>query len=396
MRRDDDATFGELVDESFGGARAGVLDLGSLRRLLLAILTRLGIRDEPAHGSEVVARIRACEDGLAQVLKLVEDIQSQTSALKLQSEELHIRQQGELRDAGVRLEARIDALETQKADGEQMDILRRLIRDTDQRETCRHLDERVRLHEEAIERLTKECRQLDDLQRVLDRMKLTLTSDPYKQSIQSIKNFGKKSSLPADSETAAADELSGSVSASILKLKRECDELQEAIGCLRDDNKHKHVHIQHLLRTSENLQENKIDKRSLHVEVKKQLEAQWKSFQRSRQRPHSPEDSWLDVQDGNAAAIRKQLLDTHHCLSCDRHIVTQLYAAKSVLRAWPSGSSTRPTSELQGFRYPSVSRSCGGGRAVSTPSRRLHSGWRPRSHMGAPAPPSPNNLDCQC
>ncbi|XP_057673538.1 uncharacterized protein LOC130904645 isoform X2 [Corythoichthys intestinalis] len=244
MRRDDDATFGELVDESFGGARAGVLDLGSLRRLLLAILTRLGIRDEPAHGSEVVARIRACEDGLAQVLKLVEDIQSQTSALKLQSEELHIRQQGELRDAGVRLEARIDALETQKADGEQMDILRRLIRDTDQRETCRHLDERVRLHEEAIERLTKECRQLDDLQRVLDRMKLTLTSDPYKQSIQSIKNFGKKSSLPADSETAAADELSGSVSASILKLKRECDELQEAIGCLRDDNKHKHVHIQ--------------------------------------------------------------------------------------------------------------------------------------------------------
>ncbi|XP_077474728.1 uncharacterized protein LOC144088277 [Stigmatopora argus] len=324
MRRDDDATFEELLDDSFGGARTGVLDLGSLRRLLLALLTRLGIRDERARGSEILVRIRACEDGLAQVLKLVEDFQAQTTALKLQSEELHVRQQGELKDAGVRLEARIDALETQKADGEQMDVLRRLVCDTDQREACRHLDERVRLHEDAIERLTKECCQLDDLQRALDRMKLT--SDLSKKRIQSTTELARNLSLPAEPKMATAvDELSGSMPASILKLQRECDKLQEAIGSLRDDNKLKHVHIQHLLRTSENLQEIKVDKRSLHGEVKKQLEAHLKNLPRNHQKT---EDAPREVRgDDTAAAIRKQLLDTHHCLSCDRHIVMQLYAA---------------------------------------------------------------------
>ncbi|XP_077590757.1 uncharacterized protein LOC144208669 isoform X2 [Stigmatopora nigra] len=385
MRPDDDVTFEELLDDSFGGPRAGVLDLGSLRRLLLALLTRLGIRDERARGSEIVVRIQACEDGLAQVLKLVQDVQAQTTALKLQSEELSVRQQGELKDAGVRLEARIDALETQKADGEQMDVLRRLVSDTDQREACRHLDERVRLHEDAIERLTKECHQLDDLQRALDRMKLT--SDLSKKRIQSTTKLARNLSPPAEPKmaTAAVDELSGSMPASILKLQRECDKLQEAIGSLRDDNKLKHVHIQHLLRTSENLQEIKVDKRSLQGEVKKQLEAHLKNLPRNHQRP---EDAPSEVRgEDTAAAIRKQLLDTHHCLSCDRHIVMQLYAAKSALGAWPSGIGSRPTSELPSFRYPSVSRSCGGGRVETTPSRRQLSGWRARSRAGTPVPP---------
>ncbi|XP_061605211.1 uncharacterized protein LOC133465988 isoform X4 [Phyllopteryx taeniolatus] len=334
MLRGDDVTFADLLDLSFGTPRSGVVDLGSLRRLLLAIVTRLGIRDagaaEQARGSELLGRVRACEDGLAQALKLLQDVRDQTSAVKLRTEELHLRHQ----DGGVRLEARVDALEARKADGEQVEVLRQLVRDTghvrlpalalrspyvlaasfllmfscsrsDRREACRQLDERVRRHEDAVERLTEECRQ-----------------------------------------------------ASISKLQRECDKLQEAIRRLHDDNKHKHVHIQQLLRTTEHLQENKADKRSLHAEVKKHLEAEHKNLQSTRERRRSSEDSQHDAEGATAAGVRKQLLDTHHCLSCDRRVVRHLHAAKSVTGAWP-------LSDVTHFRYPPVSRSCGGARTVT-------------------------------
>ncbi|XP_077386628.1 uncharacterized protein LOC144024297 isoform X3 [Festucalex cinctus] len=348
---DDDATFSDLLDLSFGGPRVGALDLGYLHRLLLALLNRLGIRDvsaaERTRGSELLERVRACEDGLEQALRLAQDLQEQMSAIKLRAEELHLRQQGlasaswldELKDAGARLRTRVDTLEAAKADGEQIDLLRRLIGDTDRREACRHLDERVRLHEDAIERLTKQCCQLTGGQ------------------------------------------------ASILKLQSECDKLQEAIRRLSDDNKHKHIHILQLLRTTEELQENKVDKRSLPAEVKKQLdEAQQKNFQWSREKLRSPVDSQQDAGDVTAAGIRKQLLETHHCLSCDRHVIRHLHAhaTKNVPGAWPNGSTvSRPLTDLTHFRYPPVSRSCGGGHTVtSTPQRRL-SGWRPHSQTMA-------------
>ncbi|XP_077386621.1 uncharacterized protein LOC144024297 isoform X2 [Festucalex cinctus] len=343
---DDDATFSDLLDLSFGGPRVGALDLGYLHRLLLALLNRLGIRDvsaaERTRGSELLERVRACEDGLEQALRLAQDLQEQMSAIKLRAEELHLRQQGlasaswldELKDAGARLRTRVDTLEAAKADGEQIDLLRRLIGDTDRREACRHLDERVRLHEDAIERLTKQCCQLDDLQGALDRMMPSLTSEPSHRRGRSPNDLGGKLSLLlerklADGVRRQVEEdakLTGG-QASILKLQSECDKLQEAIRRLSDDNKHKHIHILQLLRTTEELQENKVDKRSLPAEVKKQLdEAQQKNFQWSREKLRSPVDSQQDAGDVTAAGIRKQLLETHHCLSCDRHVIRHLHA----------------------------------------------------------------------
>lgn len=74
MRRDDDATFSDLLDLSFGGPRAGALDLVYLRRLLLALLSRLGIRDvsaaERARQTGLLERVGACEDALEQVCGL--------------------------------------------------------------------------------------------------------------------------------------------------------------------------------------------------------------------------------------------------------------------------------------------------------------------------------------
>ncbi|XP_077412489.1 uncharacterized protein LOC144043124 isoform X2 [Vanacampus margaritifer] len=411
MRRedDDDVTFSDLLDLSFGGPRVGALDLGYLRRLLLALLHRLGIRDasaaERARGSELLERLRACEDGLEQALRLAQDVQEQMSAIKLRAEELHLRQQGfasaswldELKDASARLRVRVDSLEAAKGDGEQMDVLRRLIDDTDRREACRRLDERVRLHEDAIERLTKQCCQLDDLQAALDRMMPSLTSEPSDRRGRNPDDLGGKLSLLLESKLAEGArrqleedaKLTGGQT-SILKLQSECDKLQEAIRRLSDDNKHKHIHILQLLRTSEELQENKVDKRSLHAEVKKQLdEAQQKNFPWSREKLRSPKDSQQDVGDATAAGIRKQLLETHHCLSCDRHVIRHLHAAKSVSGVWPNSSTgSRPLTDLTQFRYPPVSRSCGGGHTVtSTPQRRL-SGWRPHSQtVGGAAGP---------
>ncbi|XP_061605210.1 myosin-11-like isoform X3 [Phyllopteryx taeniolatus] len=359
MLRGDDVTFADLLDLSFGTPRSGVVDLGSLRRLLLAIVTRLGIRDagaaEQARGSELLGRVRACEDGLAQALKLLQDVRDQTSAVKLRTEELHLRHQ----DGGVRLEARVDALEARKADGEQVEVLRQLVRDTDRREACRQLDERVRRHEDAVERLTEECRQLDDPRGASDRTVSSLTSDPCEKRGRGPDDLGGKSSLLLERKMADGVRRQHDVAeASISKLQRECDKLQEAIRRLHDDNKHKHVHIQQLLRTTEHLQENKADKRSLHAEVKKHLEAEHKNLQSTRERRRSSEDSQHDAEGATAAGVRKQLLDTHHCLSCDRRVVRHLHAAKSVTGAWP-------LSDVTHFRYPPVSRSCGGARTVT-------------------------------
>ncbi|XP_061701504.1 227 kDa spindle- and centromere-associated protein isoform X2 [Syngnathoides biaculeatus] len=342
-RDDDDVTFADLLDLSFGTPRLGVVDLGSLRRLLLAIVTRLGI--EQARGSELLDRIRTCEDGLAQALTLLQDVRDQTSAAKLRSEELYrdlaSASLDGLKDAGVRLEARVDALEARKADGEQVDELRRLVRDADRREACRHLDERVRRHEDAIERLSRECRQLDDLREAADRVMSSLTSDKRGRDPHAL---GAKSDLLP--ERKMADAVRPQHEASISKLQRECDKLQEAVRRLHDDNKHKQVHIQQLLRTAEHLQENKADKSSLHAEVK-HLEAERRNLRRSGgERRRSPEDSQRDAEAATAAGVRKQLLDTHRCLSCDRRVLRHLDAA-----------------------YPPVSRSCGG--ATSAPRRRL-------------------------
>ncbi|XP_019722080.1 uncharacterized protein LOC109513826 isoform X1 [Hippocampus comes] len=412
MRRDDDATFSDLLDLSFGGPRAGALDLVYLRRLLLALLSRLGIRDvsaaERARQTGLLERVGACEDALEQALGLARDVQEQMSVMKQRAEELHVRQQGlasasldELKDEGALLRARVDALETAKADKEQMDVLRRLIGDTDRREACRLLDERVKLHEDAIERLTQQCRQLDDLRGALDRMMSSLTSEPSDLRCRSTDDLNGKLSLLLERKMAETvrwqrhedAQLTGGP-VSILKLQSECDKLQEAIRRLHDDSKHKQVHIQQLVRTSEDLQENKVDKRLLHVEVKKQLdEAQLKNFHRSRERLRSPEDFEHDGEDATAAGIRKQLLETHHCLSCDRHVIRHLNAAKSLLGAWPSGrGGGRPLTDLTHFRYPRVSRSCGGIRTVTyTPQRRLNgAGPRGQTPPAGPVQPPPH------
>ncbi|XP_061605214.1 uncharacterized protein LOC133465988 isoform X7 [Phyllopteryx taeniolatus] len=229
----------------------------------------------------------------------------------------------------------------------------------DRREACRQLDERVRRHEDAVERLTEECRQLDDPRGASDRTVSSLTSDPCEKRGRGPDDLGGKSSLLLERKMADGVRRQHDVAeASISKLQRECDKLQEAIRRLHDDNKHKHVHIQQLLRTTEHLQENKADKRSLHAEVKKHLEAEHKNLQSTRERRRSSEDSQHDAEGATAAGVRKQLLDTHHCLSCDRRVVRHLHAAKSVTGAWP-------LSDVTHFRYPPVSRSCGGARTVT-------------------------------
>nr|XP_057905603.1 uncharacterized protein LOC131103376 isoform X1 [Doryrhamphus excisus] len=422
---EDDATFGELLDLSFGNPRAGVVDFGALHRLLHAVLTHLGIGESStvrqAH-PDVLGRIRACEDGVVTALKLIQEVEQQIEQMKRKGEELQDRAcetLDGLRDVGEQLDGRVASLEVEKVDQAQLALVRELIADTDRRDVCRHLDERLRSQQDAIRSLTDHRLQLDDLRGALDHMMPPLTSDPSCGET----SVGGKLSLLFERQQQDMQHVRG-LQASISQLERDCEDLREAVGRLHDDNKHKHLHVQQLLRSQDQLRDTKADKRSLHAQVC-----------RLDKLIH---DQWNDIQDGmllpersqrrHAAAVRKYGSHSRHhhasipspatcvcvrvcvcvyvcvctcvhvcvcvcvrvcvcvcvcrqllCLSCDPPI-THLHTPTS-LGVSPSGTGT----DFTDFRYPRVSRSCGGGHTVTSGSQRRFSVWRHHGHTAGGA-----------
>ncbi|XP_054615684.1 uncharacterized protein LOC129171247 isoform X2 [Dunckerocampus dactyliophorus] len=184
-------------------------------------------------------------------------------------------------------------------------------------------------------------------------------------------SVGRKLSLLFERQQQDMQHVRG-LQASILQLQRDCEDLQKAVGRLHDDNKHKHLHILQLLRSQDQLQDTKADKHSLHAKVcqlDKLIQDQWNDIQ---ERMSLPEHS----QHRHAAAVRKQLL----CLSCDPPIITHLQAPTSV-----GVSPSRTLTDVADFRYPKVSRSCGGGHTVTSGSQRRFSVWRHHSHAAGGA-----------
>nr|XP_057905606.1 uncharacterized protein LOC131103376 isoform X3 [Doryrhamphus excisus] len=352
---EDDATFGELLDLSFGNPRAGVVDFGALHRLLHAVLTHLGIGESStvrqAH-PDVLGRIRACEDGVVTALKLIQEVEQQIEQMKRKGEELQDRAcetLDGLRDVGEQLDGRVASLEVEKVDQAQLALVRELIADTDRRDVCRHLDERLRSQQDAIRSLTDHRLQLDDLRGALDHMMPPLTSDPSCGET----SVGGKLSLLFERQQQDMQHVRG-LQASISQLERDCEDLREAVGRLHDDNKHKHLHVQQLLRSQDQLRDTKADKRSLHAQVC-----------RLDKLIH---DQWNDIQDGMLLPERSQR----------RHAAA---VRNTSLGVSPSGTGT----DFTDFRYPRVSRSCGGGHTVTSGSQRRFSVWRHHGHTAGGA-----------
>ncbi|XP_074552482.1 uncharacterized protein LOC141809390 [Halichoeres trimaculatus] len=235
-------------------------------------------------------------------------------------------------------------------------------------------------------------------------------------------------------------ELMNDLQKAILQLQAECEKLNETTRCLQEDNVQKQSHIQELYKTTEELEERKAgkevlesvmkcDKSSLdskvsHVQfdsvieelnalfqellnkvsgqeqvierlssetecklnrmefdpVKKQLEERWGWIHKKLQDQNTPESD-------DAAILRKQLVETFHCLSCDRPIVKNLTGPNSTelpISTYPYSNKSewhlsfspqekfgqdrrsKYFSEQKDYSYPPVSRSCGGKSTITT------------------------------
>ncbi|XP_041813866.1 glutamine-rich protein 2-like [Chelmon rostratus] len=129
--------------------------------------------------------------------------------------------------------------------------------------------------------------------------------------------------------------------------------------------------------------------------VKKQLEGRWKNIHEKLQAQAAPEHE-------DAAALRKQLVDRFHCLSCDRPVVKYTSAPHLVKlpssSGFPAHRSIRPftvysleqfrqhyrserISQLTDYSHLTVSRSCGGSHTVTSAGQR-RTGPQSMKHHG--------------
>nr|XP_029135730.1 uncharacterized protein C16orf96-like [Labrus bergylta] len=239
-------------------------------------------------------------------------------------------------------------------------------------------------------------------------------------------------------------ELVSGLQEEILQLQAECEKLHETTRCLQVDNKQKQSHIEELSKVTDELGEKKADKlmvqsaittdksaldskvsrlqfdseteqlnalfhellnkvsgqeqdwhkviKRLSTEMefklnriefdplKTELEDRWNKINEKLQAQEAPD---LD----DAAALKKQLVDRFHCLSCDRPVVRNSLAPTLVdppfLTSPPSHKSIWPFavkpqekfrqnnrskhfSEMKDYGYLAVSRSCGGRGTIIT------------------------------
>nr|XP_046270713.1 glutamine-rich protein 2 [Scatophagus argus] len=278
----------------------------------------------------------------------------------------------------------------------------------------------------------------------LSHLRELLTEQGSQDAANNLKDQLKQQSALIDSLTSEREkdvQLLNGLQKAVLQLQAECENLHE-------DNRQKRSFIEELHKTTEELEEKKadrqmvesemradkcaldskvsrlqfdstteqlntmfhkllnkvtgqeqdwhkvIDKLSTEMEcklnrieldsVKKQLEGRWRNIHEKLQAQGAPEHE-------DAAALRKQLVDRFHCLSCDRPVVKYTSTPHLVklpsTPGFPAHRSIRPftvyaleqfrqhyrserISELMDYSHLNVSRSCGGSHTVTSASQR--------------------------
>ncbi|XP_078808032.1 glutamine-rich protein 2 isoform X5 [Oryzias latipes] len=279
---------------------------------------------------------------------------------------------------------------------------------------------------------------------------LRLLFQRYEHLQESVKMLmGGGGAPPRDRDPDRVDPEGGQlndVQRSVLHLQADCEKLQEATALLHDDSRRKHERIEELFKMTEELSVRKADKQMVEDEIeadktalenkvsrlqfdatmeqlnamfhellnkvtdqeqdwhsvmdklssemdcklnrmeldsmKKQLEDRWRNIFKTLQAQEAPEAD-------DAAALRKQLVERFHCLSCDRPVLKRFPSAAMVtlpsFSPFPSRKSRRihPAEALRqqyrSERIPELveygrmlmSRNCGGSHtSTSTLPRR--------------------------
>ncbi|XP_041633873.1 glutamine-rich protein 2 isoform X2 [Cheilinus undulatus] len=304
-----------------------------------------------------------------------------------------MRNMSKLAEKYNKLEALVAALKDRKADISQLTQLRELVNNKGSMDATKNLTDQLNQHRALID------------------------------------------SLMSDREKNA--ELVNSLQKEILQLQTECEKLQETTRCLQEDNIQKQSYIEELCKATEELEVKKADR--LMVEsairndksaldskvsrvqfdsvteqlnalfnellnkvtgqeqdwhkvvsrlstemecklnrmefepVKKELEDRWKTIYGKLQAQEGPDLN-------NAAAVKKQLVDRFHCLTCDQPVVANFFAptlvelpsatcTSSRKVIWPFGVNPREKfqphnrrhfSDMRDYSYLAMSRSCGG------------------------------------
>ncbi|KAF6716825.1 Glutamine-rich protein 2 [Oryzias melastigma] len=277
--------------------------------------------------------------------------------------------------------------------------------------------------------------------------KLTLLIQRCQHLEDSVKLLlGEGGAPPRGRDPDGEDGQLSDVQRSILHLQADCEKLQEATTLLRDDSRRKHQRIEELYKMTEELSVRKADKQMVEDEIgadktalenkvsrlqfdttmeqlnamfhdllnkvtdqeqdwhsvmdklssemecklnrieldsmKKQLEDRWRNIYKTLQAQDAPEAD-------DAAALRKQLVERFHCLSCDRPVLKRIPTSVTVtLPSFPPFPSRRSRrvypAEVSRQQYRSeripelveygrmlMSRNCGGSHtSTSTLQRR--------------------------
>ncbi|XP_029365384.1 uncharacterized protein C16orf96 [Echeneis naucrates] len=321
------------------------------------------------------------------------------------------------------------------------------------KEKFNHLETRVAALEEG---------KVDQTQ--LDQLRDTISNQGSQDVTGNLMDQLKEQRKLIDSlveEREKSVDLMNDVQTAILQLQAECEKLHETTSQLHEDNRQKHSHIQELFKTTEELEEKKADKLMVENEIKADKSAldskvsrlQFDSateqlntmFHQLQGQVTDQAQDWHKVMDKlssemecklvrteldtvkkqledcrknideklqtqgaaeheDAAALRKQLVDRFHCLSCDRPVVKQTPGPHLMtLPSSPGFSSHRSirpftvyaleqfrqhyrserVAELSDYSHLAVSRSCGGSHTVTSASQR-RSGLQNTKHHSQP------------
>ncbi|XP_041633872.1 glutamine-rich protein 2 isoform X1 [Cheilinus undulatus] len=352
-----------------------------------------------------------------------------------------MRNMSKLAEKYNKLEALVAALKDRKADISQLTQLRELVNNKGSMDATKNLTDQLNQHRALIDSLMSDREKLDFLRCRMEDLILSLTSqyavnpkDDSDDRTQGRERSAGRAGTLQDDKNA---ELVNSLQKEILQLQTECEKLQETTRCLQEDNIQKQSYIEELCKATEELEVKKADR--LMVEsairndksaldskvsrvqfdsvteqlnalfnellnkvtgqeqdwhkvvsrlstemecklnrmefepVKKELEDRWKTIYGKLQAQEGPDLN-------NAAAVKKQLVDRFHCLTCDQPVVANFFAptlvelpsatcTSSRKVIWPFGVNPREKfqphnrrhfSDMRDYSYLAMSRSCGG------------------------------------
>ncbi|XP_068193658.1 uncharacterized protein [Antennarius striatus] len=302
-----------------------------------------------------------------------------------------LRSIGTLKEKFDGLEARLAELEERNVEQSQLEDLRELISNQGSQAALKDLEDQLQQQRAVIEGVTSE--QERNLELVNDGRKMMLQLQAECEKLHESTRCLREDSRQRQSLLEKADKSALDSKVSRLQFDSVTDQLSsmfhELLNKVTGQEQDWHQVIDRLS-TEMACKLNRIELDSM----KKQLEGRWRDIHQKLQAQGAPE-----LED--AAALRKQLVDRFHCLSCDRPVVKYSPGPQVVTLpsspGFPAHKSIRPFTvyALEQFRqhyrserlpepadysHVTITRSCGGSHTI-TPAGQRRSGLQSMKHQ---------------